>query len=121
MGDAGRLDGPNLLELQLRVTQVVEEAGAAAEKKRHDGDLHLVHQPGGEVLLRDACAASERDVLAPGGLPRLLERGFDPVGYEVECRSALQLQGLAGVMGEDEDGVMERRVLAPPAVPRVLS
>ena len=31
MGDAGRLDGPDLLELHLRVLEVVEEASTVAE------------------------------------------------------------------------------------------
>jgi hypothetical protein len=33
VGDAGRLDGPDLLELHLRVPEVVEEASTVAEQK----------------------------------------------------------------------------------------
>jgi len=32
VGDAGRLDGPDLLELHLRVPEVVEEASTVAER-----------------------------------------------------------------------------------------
>jgi hypothetical protein len=46
MRDAGRLDRPNLFELDVGSAQVVEEAGAVAEEERDNGDLQLVDQTG---------------------------------------------------------------------------
>jgi hypothetical protein len=91
MRDSGCLHCPNLFELDVGVAEVVEEAGALAEQEWDDGDLQLVDQSRGEVLLGHVCAAAERDVLAAGRLLRLLERGFDSVGDEVEGRPALQV------------------------------
>ena len=53
MGDAGRLDGPDLLELHLRVPEVVEEASTVAEHHRNDVELEFVQQSRCQVLLRD--------------------------------------------------------------------
>src|SRR6185437_9094019 len=39
---------------------------------------------------------------------------------EVEGRAALHRHRLAGVVGDDEDRRVERRLVAPPAVPRVV-
>lgn len=41
MGDAGRLDGPDLLEPHLRVPEVVEEASTVAAHHRDDVELEL--------------------------------------------------------------------------------
>src|SRR5207249_3360523 len=51
--DAGRLDGPDLLELHLRVLEVVEEAGTVAEQYWNDVELKLVQQSRCEVLVSD--------------------------------------------------------------------
>jgi hypothetical protein len=42
VGDAGCLDGPDLLELHLRVPEVVEEASTIAEHHRDDVQLEFV-------------------------------------------------------------------------------
>ena len=47
VGDAGRLDGPDLLELHLRVPEVVEEASTVAEHQRNEReDQHKRWKPG---------------------------------------------------------------------------
>src|SRR5439155_1739998 len=81
-----------------------------------DVDQELVDQPGFQVLLGDVGAAADRDVLVAGRLLGLLERGLDAVGDEGECGAALLRHRLAGVVGEDEDGMVEWRVLSPPGV-----
>ena len=53
MGDAGCLDGPDLLELHLRVPEVVEEASTVAEQHRYDVELRFVQQSHCHALLRD--------------------------------------------------------------------
>jgi hypothetical protein len=81
---SGRFDHPNLFELELGIAQGFEQAGAVAQEEGGHGDIHLVDQPGGEVLLDDVGAARDRHVLAAGCLLGLLERGFDSFGDEME-------------------------------------
>lgn len=61
MRDAGRLDRTHLLELHLR-TQAVEEPCPAAKDERDDVQLHVVDEPGCQVLVDDAGAAAYQDV-----------------------------------------------------------
>jgi predicted ester cyclase len=121
MGDAGRLDGPHLLESHIRVPEVVEEAGTATEQHRNDVQLELVQQPRGQILLDDLAAAPQHDVFGAGGLLCLFERGLDSVGDEVERRPSLHLDRITRVMGEDEHGVVVGRVVTPPARPLLVS
>jgi hypothetical protein len=72
---------------------------------------------GTQVLPRGRRAASDADVLPGGRLERPLERSLDPVRDEVERRPAVHLEGRARVVGQDEDRVVVRRVVAPPAAP----
>ena len=51
-------------------------------------------------------------VLVPRGRARLLERGVDPVGDELERRVALD-DGLVRPVRDDEHGDAEARVVAP--------
>ena len=44
VGDAGRRDGAQLLELRLRVPEVVEEASTVTEHHRNDVELKFVQQ-----------------------------------------------------------------------------
>ena len=57
MGDAGRLDGPELLKLHLRIPEVVEQASTVAEQYRNDVQFELVQQSRCQVLLSDVGAA----------------------------------------------------------------
>jgi hypothetical protein len=82
--------------------------------------VHLVEQPGREVLLHGAGAAGDRDILVARRRARLLERGLDPVREEVERRAAVHLQRLARIVGQHEDRGVVRRILAPPAAPRLV-
>jgi hypothetical protein len=50
----------------------------------------------------------------------LLERRLDPVRDEVERRPTIHLERLAGMVREDEDRMVERRIVAPPAPPRIV-
>src|SRR4051812_18988510 len=92
--DAGRFDGPDLLELHLRVPEVVEEASAVAEQYWNDVELELVQQSRCQVLLSDVAAAPKHDVFAAGGLPCPFERGLDSVGDEVVRGPSFHLHGI---------------------------
>jgi hypothetical protein len=117
--DAGRFDHPDLLQLEVGA-DALEQARAPTEQERHDVQLRLVDVPGRQVLVDDVGAAPDQDVLLAGGGAGLLERRLDPVGDEGE-RGVGERQGLALVVGQDEHGHVERRVLSPPSRPRVLA
>ena len=119
MRDPRRLDHAELLELQIR-THSVEEARAAAQEDRRDVQLQLVDQPGCQVLVDDVGAAADEDVLVAGGLPRPLQGGLDSVGDEGEGR-VREGQRLPLVVGEDEDRLVEGRVVTPPAPPWIVA
>src|SRR5690554_1218293 len=97
----------------------LEEPLPAAEQYRHDVELHLVDQARRQVLVRHVRASAERHVAAAGRAPRQLERRLDAVGDERERGAVVELEALAAVVRDHEDGVLEGRLLAPPAAPRV--
>jgi hypothetical protein len=119
--DGRRRDEVDELQPRGSVVEVVEEPLAAAEQHRRDVHLELIDQPGPEVLLRGRRATSDDHVLPGGCLHRALERGLDPVRHEMERGPTLHLERRAGVVGEDEDGVVVRRVLTPPAAPLLVA
>src|ERR1044072_5517517 len=65
--DTRGLDGTDLLELHLRVSEVVEEASTVAEQHGNDVELELVEQSRRQVLLNNVAAAPENDVFARSG------------------------------------------------------
>src|SRR2546421_259362 len=121
VGDAGRLDGPDLLELHFRVPEVVEEASTVAEHHRNHVELKFVQQSRCQVLPSDVSAAPKPDVFGAGGVPCLFERGLDSVGDEVERGPSLHLNRSTRVMGENEHGVVVGRVVAPAARPLLVA
>lgn len=70
------------LELDVLAAKMLEHPGAAAKEHGHEMDLDLVHEPGRDVLLSDARAAQNADVLITSDGLRLLEGALDAVGYE---------------------------------------
>ena len=95
----------------------VEQPLALPEKHRGDVERQLVHDPGRERLTHRRGAARDVDAAVAGDRRGLLERRFEAVGDEVKRRAALHLDRVVGVVGEDEDGGVIRRLVAPPAAP----
>ena len=77
MRDRRRADESGAGVARWAAVQVVEQAGAAAEKQRDDMYLELVDQAGAEVLLDGTGAAAEGDIPVAGRVGGLLEGGFD--------------------------------------------
>ena len=77
----------------------------------------MVDEPGRQELADHGWASADADVLSFRSLASLLERLGRRRGHEVERGAALHLDRGAGVVGEDEDRRVERRVGAPPAFP----
>src|SRR5439155_17120070 len=115
-----RGDRPHELEPMQIIPDPIEQPLPAAEERRHEVDLHLVHEAGRQILLGGIRSAGERYDITVGRPPRLFERRLDALGDEREGRSAFELDWFARVMGEHEHGMMERRVDSPPAIPRLL-
>ena len=66
VGDAGRLDGPDLLELYLCVPEVVEETSTVAEHHGNDVELEFVQQSRCQILVSDLGSAPKHDVFVAG-------------------------------------------------------
>jgi hypothetical protein len=115
----GCLDRAELFKLQVRADSV-EQTRAVAENHRSDVQLELVDEAGRQVLVDDLCAAADHHVLAFGCLLRLRERGFDSLGHEREG-GVRKRQRLALVVGDDVDGHVEGRIVAPPTVPGIVA
>jgi len=98
----------------------VEEPLARAEDHRRDVQPQLVDQPRGQVLVHRRGPAGDRDVRLARRGARLGQRGVDPVGDEHEGRPALHRQRLARMVGQDEHRRVVGRVVAPPALPRLI-
>src|SRR6476661_540953 len=112
----GGLHDSRHLERRSLAAEPVEESDAVAEEEWSDVDLDLVHEPFPQVLLGDVCSAGDLDVPVARSRTRLRERCLDPLRDEGVRRSFLLLHGLAGVVGEDEHGYAEGRVVSPPSV-----
>src|SRR4051812_29736077 len=97
--------------------EVLPEILARPHENRALGQMKLVDQPRLEILPNRGDASAQTHVLAAGCLLRLLERGLDAVGDEVEHGAALHLEGLARVMRQHEHRHVVRRLFAPPPLP----
>jgi len=69
MRDVRGGDGAREREAVHLVGDALEEACAAPEQGRNEVQIHLLDEPGREILPRDGRAARERDVLAAGFPP----------------------------------------------------
>ena len=59
-----RRDRAYVLEPVKIVADAVEKPLTATEERRHEADVHLVYEPGHEILLRGTRASGKRYVLA---------------------------------------------------------
>src|SRR4029453_6279407 len=113
---AGRGGGFDLVVL-LEALQAIPEPDASAEQDGDQHDVHMVDEPGSKELPYHGGAPTDAYVLAvcspAGGLERLGRRDVE----EVVRRAALHLDGRAGVVGQDEDRCVERRVGTPRTLP----
>lgn len=107
------------LEAHVAQVEMVEKPLATPEQERDNVELQFLEQSGCQVLLDDAGAAAKHHVLAAGRLARPRERRLDPFGHEVKRGATVHDQRLARMVSEDEDRVMERRLVTPPPFPRI--
>src|SRR5215204_4022549 len=115
----GRVDNPRLFQLNGLCLDVVEQPHALAQQHWGEVDLHLVHEPGLEVLPDGVRTASDPDVFLARCRPSFLQGALDAVGDEGEGRPALPEPGFPEVVGEDEYGRAEGRRIRPAHLPLV--
>src|SRR5438876_1310806 len=99
---------------------VMQEVLAGPEQDGADREMQLVDQPGLEKLSDGRHAAAEPNVAVARGGFRLLERGPNSIGNEVEYGAALHRDRRAGMMRQHEYRHMIGRLLAPPALPALV-
>jgi hypothetical protein len=96
-----RGDRPHEIDTVKVVADTIEQPLTAAEERRHDVDLHLVHETGREILLCGPRPPGERYIRTCGGSPGLFERSLDTSGDEREGRSAFQFEWLRARAARD--------------------
>ena len=82
--------------------------------------MHLVDEAGAQVLLDGGGASAEANIFSVGGGDGLLQRAVNAVGDEVEGGASFHGEWRARVVGENEDGHVVGRVVAPPTFPGVV-
>ena len=97
--------------------EIAKDAFAATDEDGGGDEMHLVDEAGAQVLLDGGGAAAEANIFSVGGGDGLLQRAMNAVGDEVEGGASFHGEGRAGVMGEDEDGHVVGRIVAPPTFP----
>src|ERR1035437_6056071 len=82
--------------------------------------MHLIDKPRLKVLSKRRHSAAEPDVLAIGGFGCAGQGGVNPTVDKMKDGAAVHGDGRARMVGEDEDGSVIRRVVAPPPLPSVV-
>src|SRR6266516_948667 len=113
MADPRGVDHPHGFEFNGLRTHPVEQSDAAAEQHGDEVELQLVKQSSLEELSNDVRAAPQQDILVTCGCLRLGAGACNATGDEGVGRASLLDQGLARLVGDDEDRHVEGRVLPP--------
>jgi hypothetical protein len=88
VGDAGSLDGSDLLQPRFGVPQIVEEPLTVTEQHRDDVELEHIEPSRRHVLLDGLGAAPEPHVLAVGTRLVFTEQGAFLDGHELPAQRA---------------------------------
>src|SRR6476620_6106692 len=114
-------DNANALVVALSPLGVVEKPCASTEKNGNDVNIQLINQYAVQVLLSDIRAAAQSEVFVLLSSLRVPKGRVNSFGDEVKGCAALHLNRLAGVVRDNEDRHVERRIVAPPTIPRLIS
>src|SRR4051812_39838951 len=85
-----------------------------------DGKMQLVDEASAQILPDCGDAAAQANVAAAGSRSCLLEGMVNAFSDEPELRTSHHRHRRAGVVREDEDRRVVRRLVAPPALPAVV-
>src|SRR5699024_8160204 len=107
------LDG----EILLHSIETLPKRDTSAEDDRHDDEVQEVDQTSGEELPDRRGAAADADVEAVGRGGRLSQSFGGGGADEMTARAVVEFHRFTRMVGEDETGGSERRLLARPAAP----
>src|SRR4029079_16883400 len=82
--------------------------------------MHAVDQPRLQILPDRCSAAANAHVARSGSFPCAFERSVDAIGDEMKRRTALHFDRRPSVMCQHEHRRVRGRVVAPPALPRIV-
>ena len=116
MGDIRARCGAGRLELSGSAPSGPRRGAFRLPGDRCDVKAQLVQLPVFKRLLDDARPAADRNGLAAGRRPSLLERSLDAVRHEGERGAASFSSGSRAWCVRDEDRNVEGRIFAPPSV-----
>ena len=116
-GRAGRLN----LEPLLKILETVPQAFPASEDDGHDRDVHIVDEIGCQELTNCGWPSTNAYIQAAGRFPGRLQGLGGTRVYEMERGPTLHRDGRPGMVGEDENRSVERRIVPPPPFPVVVS
>ena len=105
---------------EIRCVNTLKQAFSGTEQDGRNGQMHLVYESCTKILPNSGNPAAEPDVLAVGSVNSSFKCGVNAVGDKVEGSASAHNDRCAWVVGEDEDGSVVRRVVAPPALPGVV-
>jgi hypothetical protein len=78
------------------VARIVKQPLTTSEQRWHEINLHLVHEPGFEMLLSDPRTTFQRHILVAGDLPSLIDRLLYPPVINVKVVPSVSTRGSRG-------------------------
>src|SRR4051794_24298879 len=114
---AGGLEHSGELELGNACIKSVEQALTRTDDHRAHLEIDLVDEARLDRLTGAGCSTCNGDVPVAGRLLRTCVGRLDALGDEVEGGTALHLDRIVRMVGEDENRAVVRRLVTPPACP----
>ena len=98
----------------------VQQMLAGTKQDGRDGQVQLVDKSSAKILPDRGNAATQPDIAAARGIPRLPQRGVNTVGDEAKHSAALHHERRSRMMSQNEDRRVIRRLVTPPSFPAVI-
>jgi len=105
---------------EIRRVNTLKQTFSRAEQDRRNGQMHLIYKSCTKILPDSGNPAAEPDILTVRSVSSSFKCGVDAIGDKVEGSASAHGDRCTWVVGEDEDGSVVRRVVAPPALPGVV-
>jgi hypothetical protein len=105
---------------EIGCVNTLKQAFSGTEQDRRNGQMHLIYKSCAKILPNSGNPAAKPDILAIRSVNSPFKCGVNAIGDKVEGSASAHHDRCAWVVGEDEDGSVVRRVVAPPALPAVV-
>ena len=83
--------------------------------------MQFIDKSGAQILPDCRNPAAKPDILTVRCVHRLFKCGVDAIGNKMKSRASAHVERCARVMGKHENRSVERRIVAPPSLPNVIS